>query len=163
VSKLFTATAVMQLFEQGKVQLDEDVNAYLTTFKIPATFPKPVTLHSLMTHTAGFDERGIGMAARTAKEWRPLGEYLADRMPPRVRPVGDGASYSNHGVGLEGYVVEQVSGMPFNDYIAKNIYQPLGMTPQHVRDHRPAATHTRAGLQVRRPSATSRSRSSITT
>ncbi|HTK96755.1 MAG TPA: serine hydrolase domain-containing protein [Pseudomonadales bacterium] len=128
VSKLFTATAVMQLYEQGKVQLDEDVNAYLTTFKIPATFPKPVTLHSLMTHTAGFDERGIGMAARTAKEWRPLGEYLADRMPPRVRPVGDGASYSNHGVGLEGYVVEQVSGMPFNDYIAKNIYQPLGMT-----------------------------------
>ena len=68
------------------------------------------------------------MAARTAKEWRPLGEYLADRMPPRVRPVGDGASYSNHGVALEGYIVEQVSGIPFNDYIAKNIYQPLGMT-----------------------------------
>ncbi len=128
VSKLFTATAVMQLYEQGMVQLDEDVNAYLSTFKIPATFPKPVTLHSLMTHTAGFDERGIGMAARTAKEWRPLGEYLAERMPPRVRPVGDGASYSNHGVALEGYIVEQVSGTPFNDYIAKNIYQPLGMT-----------------------------------
>ena len=128
VSKLFTATAVMQLYEQGKLQLDEDVNAYLTTFKIPATFPKPVTLRALMTHTAGFDERGIGMGARTAKEWRQLGEYLAERMPPRVRPVGDGASYSNHGVALEGYIVEQVSGIPFNDYVAKNIYQPLGMT-----------------------------------
>ena len=128
VSKLFTATAVMQLYEQGKLQLDEDVNTYLGAFKIPATFPKPVTLHSLLTHTAGFDERGIGMGARTAKEWRPLGEYLAERMPPRVRPVGDGASYSNHGVGLEGYIVERVSGVPFNDYVAKNIYQPLGMT-----------------------------------
>ena len=128
VSKLFTATAVMQLYEQGKLQLDEDVNAYLTTFRIPATFPKPVTLRALMTHTAGFDERGIGMGARTAKEWRQLGEYLAERMPPRVRPVGDGASYSNHGVALEGYIVEQVSGIPFNDYVAKNIYQPLGMT-----------------------------------
>jgi CubicO group peptidase (beta-lactamase class C family) len=128
VSKLFTATAVMQLYEQGKLQLDEDVNTYLDTFKIPATFPKPVTLRSLLTHTAGFDERGIGMGARAAKEWRPLGDYLAERMPPRVRPVGDGASYSNHGVALEGYIVERVSGVPFNDYVAKNIYQPLGMT-----------------------------------
>ena len=128
VSKLFTATAVMQLYEQGKLQLDEDVNAYLTTFKIPETFPEPVTLRSLMTHTAGFDERGIGMAARTAKEWQPLGDYLKARMPPRVRPVGEGASYSNHGVGLAGYIVEQVSGTPFNDYVSQKIYQPLGMT-----------------------------------
>ena len=128
VSKLFTATAVMQLEEQGKLNLDEDVNTYLTAFKIPATFPKPVTLRSLMTHTAGFDERGIGMAARSTKEWTPLGEYLKNRMPPRVRPVGDASSYSNHGVGLEGFIVEQVSGIPFNDYVTRNIYQPLGMT-----------------------------------
>jgi CubicO group peptidase (beta-lactamase class C family) len=128
VSKLFTATAVMQLEEQGKVDLDEDVNTYLTAFKIPDTFPKPVTLRSLMTHTAGFDERGIGMAARTAKEWTPLGQYLKERMPPRVRPVGEASSYSNHGVALEGFIVEQVSGIPFNDYVARNIYQPLGMT-----------------------------------
>ena len=128
VSKLFTATAAMQLYEQGKLQLDADVNTYLTTFKIPETFPKPVTLRSLMTHTAGFDERGIGMAARTAKEWIPLSDYLQARMPPRVRPVGDGASYSNHGVALEGFIVEQIAGVSFNDYIAKNIYQPLGMT-----------------------------------
>ena len=128
VSKLFTATAVMQLEEQGKVNLDEDVNTYLSAFKIPDTFPKPVTLRSLMTHTAGFDERAIGMAARTASEWAPLGEYLKNRMPPRVRPVGDASSYSNHGVGLEGFIVEQVSGIPFNDYVTRNIYQPLGMT-----------------------------------
>ena len=128
VSKLFTATAAMQLYEQGKLQLDEDVNAYLTAFKIPATFPQPVTVRSLMAHTSGFDERGIGMAARTAKEWQPLGDYLKQRMPPRVRPVGEASSYSNHGVGLEGYIVEQVSGVQFNDYVVQNIYKPLGMT-----------------------------------
>lgn len=128
MSKLFTATAVMQLYEQGKLQLDEDVNTYLTTFKVPATFPKPVTLRSLMTHTSGFDERGIGMAARTANEWQPLGDYLKDRMPPRVRPVGEAASYSNYGAGLAGYIVEDVSGVPFNDYVVRYIYAPLQMT-----------------------------------
>ena len=128
VSKLFTATALMQLYEQGKVELDADVNDYLTTFKVPATYPAPVTLRSLLTHTSGFDERGIGSAARTAAEWQPLGEYLKARMPPRVRPVGDASAYSNHGVALAGYIVEQVSGVPFNDYVAQNIYRPLGMT-----------------------------------
>ena len=128
VSKLFTATALMQLYEQGKVQLDDDVNAHLTTFKVPSTFPAPVTLRSLLTHTSGFDERGIGSAARTAAEWEPLGEHLKRRMPPRVRPVGNASAYSNYGVALEGYVVEQVAGVPFTDYVAQNVYRPLGMT-----------------------------------
>ena len=151
VSKLFTATAVMQLYEQGKLQLDEDVNTYLTTFKIPATFPKPVTLRSLMTHTAGFDERGIGMAARTAKEWRPLGEYLAERMPPRVRPVGDGASYSNHGVALEGYY-RRAGFRHAVQRLRREEHLPAARhDAQHVRDHRSAAADARAGLQVRRP------------
>ena len=127
VSKLFTATALMQLVEQGKVRLDDDVNTHLTTFKLPSTFPAPVTLRSLMTHTSGFDERGIGSASRTAAEWEPLGEHLKRRMPPRVRPVGDASAYSNYGVAVEGYVVEQVSGVPFNDYVARHIYGPLGM------------------------------------
>jgi CubicO group peptidase (beta-lactamase class C family) len=128
VSKLFTATALMQLYEQGKVKLDEDVNTYLTTFKVPSTYPAPVTVRSLLTHTSGFDERGIGSAGRTAAEWQPLGDYLKARLPPRVRPVGDASAYSNHGVALEGYIVEQVSGMPFNDYVAQKIYRPLGMS-----------------------------------
>jgi CubicO group peptidase (beta-lactamase class C family) len=128
VSKLFTATALMQLYEQGKVKLDADVNDYLTTFKVPATYPAPVTLRSLLTHTSGFDERNIGSAARTAAEWQPLGDYLKARLPPRVRPVGNASAYSNHGVALEGYIVETVSGMPFDDYVAQNIFRPLGMT-----------------------------------
>ncbi len=127
VSKLFTATAVMQLAERGLLNLDEDVNKYLTLFHLENTYPKPVTMANLLTHTGGFDERSIGMATRNAAEVKPLGPYLAARMPPRVLPPGEVTSYSNHGVALAGYVVEVVSGAPFAQYIEGNIFQPLGM------------------------------------
>lgn len=127
VSKLFTATAVMQLVEQGKLDLGADVNSYLTRPKLEGAFPDPVTPAHLLTHTAGFDERAIGMAARTKAEQRPLGEYLAERMPPRVMPAGDNISYSNHGVALAGYLVEVISGEPFAEYMSAHIFRPLGM------------------------------------
>jgi CubicO group peptidase (beta-lactamase class C family) len=62
-SKSFTATAVMQQVERGRLDLNTDVNTYLKSFQLPATFPEPVTLAHLLTHTAGFDERGIGTSA----------------------------------------------------------------------------------------------------
>ena len=60
VSKLVTWTAVMQLVEQGKLDLHTDVNQYLDTLQIPATHPAPITLTHLMTHTGGFEDRGFG-------------------------------------------------------------------------------------------------------
>lgn len=128
VSKLFTATAVMQLWEQGKLDLDADVNAYLDSFQVPATFPQPITLRHLLTHTAGFDDRFIGMGARTEADLLPLCGYLARRLPPRVMPSGRYISYSNHGFALAGCVVESVSGMPFSEYARRCIFEPLGMT-----------------------------------
>ena len=127
VSKLFTATAVMQLYEQGKLKLDDDVNKYLTLFKLEDKYAKPVTITQLLTHTAGFDQKGIGMAARRESEVVPLGEYLAKNMPPRVMPPGEVISYSNHGMALAGYLVEVISGVPFAQYIEENILKPLGM------------------------------------
>jgi CubicO group peptidase (beta-lactamase class C family) len=128
VSKLFTATAVMQLYEEGKVKLDEDVNVYLKGYQLPNAFPGPVTLMNLMTHTGGFDERSIGMMVKSAGDMPALRTYLSERMPVRVRPAGDIAAYSNAGVALQGLVVESVSGMSFNDYVKQHIYDPLGMT-----------------------------------
>jgi CubicO group peptidase (beta-lactamase class C family) len=128
VSKLFTATAVMQLKEKGLLDLNDDVNKHLTLFQIPNAFGRPVTVANLLTHTGGFDERSIGIAARTASETEPLGRYLAARMPPRVLPPGDTISYSNHGMALAGYLVEAISGVPFAQYIAANITGPLGMS-----------------------------------
>lgn len=127
-SKLFTANAVMQLVEEGQIDLHADVNRYLETFQIPDTYTEPVTMAHLLTHTGGFDERSIGAFARTPEDLQPLGAYLAEHMPARVMPPGEVTSYSNHGLALAGYIVETVSGMQFEQYVAEHILQPLGMT-----------------------------------
>lgn len=139
VSKLFTWTAVMQLYEQGKLSLDADINSYLKEFQIPPTFPQPITLNNLLSHTPGFEERGTGMAARTAQDLMPLGKWLATHMPARVRPPGELTSYSNYGTSLAGYIVEVVSGMPFEQYIEENIFKPLGIEHSTFRQPLPEA------------------------
>ncbi|MBN1311349.1 MAG: beta-lactamase family protein [Anaerolineae bacterium] len=126
VSKLFTWTAVMQLVEQGKLDLDTDVNTYLD-FTIPATYPEPVTLRNLMTHTPGFEDKGIGIFAASAEDLIPLGKFLADNVPARVYPPGETTAYSNYGTALAGYIVERVSGVSFEQYIEDTIFQPLDM------------------------------------
>lgn len=127
ISKLITATAVMQLVEQGKVDLNADVNTYLAGFKIAPTYPEPVTLANVLTHTAGFDDRYVGLSAPVTGMVEPLGQYLAQQMPPRVLPPGKMFAYSNHGYALAGHVVENVSGQEFNGYVQENIFNPLGM------------------------------------
>ena len=128
ISKLFTATAIMQLVEQGKIDLSADVNTYLGGFKISPTYPEPVTLANILTHTAGFDDRYLGIAAPVSQLVEPLGQYLAHGMPPRVMPPGKTFAYSNHGFGLAGHIVESVSGQEFNAYVQANIFAPLGMS-----------------------------------
>jgi CubicO group peptidase (beta-lactamase class C family) len=132
VSKLFAWTAVMQLWEQGKVDLDEDVNTYLD-FSIPATFAEPITLAHLLTHTAGFEDRAKGLFADGIEDLAPLGEVLAKNIPARVVPPGEVAAYSNYGAGLAGYIVQRVSGVPFQQYVEDYIYAPLGMSHSTFR------------------------------
>jgi CubicO group peptidase (beta-lactamase class C family) len=127
VSKLFTATAVLQQYERGRLKLDDDVNHYLHGFQLREPFPEPVTLANLLTHTGGFDERTIGAVARTQDGVQPLGKYLAGWMPACSLPPGDVISYSNHGVALAGHIVEETSGVPFARYVQENILEPLGM------------------------------------
>jgi len=126
VSKLFTWTAVMQLFEQGKLDLDRDVNEYLD-FKIPDAFGKPITLKNVMTHTPGFEEQ-IKDLFKIGSEPPNLGTYLKTHIPARIYPPGTVPAYSNYATALAGYIVERVSGQPFNQYIDQNIFKPLGMT-----------------------------------
>lgn len=142
VSKLFAWTAVMQLVEQGKLDLHTDINNYLTKFKIPETYPEPITLAHLMTHTPGFEEMLSEMAVRKAEDLAPLGDFLAAKLPARIFPPGELTAYSNYGTALAGYIVEVISGIPFEEYIEKNIYGPLGMhnstfrqpLPSHLAD-----------------------------
>lgn len=131
VSKPFTWLAVMQLVEQGKLDLDADVQQYLD-FDIPKTYDEPIRLRHLLTHTPGFEERGAGGFARTSDEVLSLAEYLARHMPARVRAPGTYISYSNYGSALAGYIVERVSGVPWANYIQDNIITPLAMTNTNV-------------------------------
>lgn len=126
ISKLFTCTAVMQLAEQGKLDLDRDVNQYLD-FQIPATYAQPITLRNLMTHTAGFQETIRGHTIREGGRLLPLKEYLPEHLPPRIFAPGTTPAYSNYGNALAGYIVERVSGQPFENYIEEHIFRPLGM------------------------------------
>jgi len=128
VSKLFTATAALQLVERGALGLDDDVNQHLRAFRIPAAFGEPVRVRHLLTHTAGFDDRLMGMAAAGDAPREPLQAHLARRMPGRVFPPGRFVSYSNYGMALLGAVVEEVSGQPFETYVQEHILAPLGMT-----------------------------------
>jgi CubicO group peptidase (beta-lactamase class C family) len=127
ISKLFTWTAVMQAAERGLLDLDADVNRYLTDFQVPGTYPQPVTLAHLLTHTAGFEDRWIESATRDPEELLPLSHVLAGAMPERVEAPGVVHSYSNYGTGLAGHLVEQVSGRSFDQYVEEHILRPLGM------------------------------------
>jgi CubicO group peptidase (beta-lactamase class C family) len=126
ISKLFTATAVMQLVEQGKLDLDRDVNDYLD-FPIPKTYPEPVTLRQLLTHTGGFEETLKNLFVAHQSDIKPLRTYLVNEMPARIFPPGKIPSYSNYGFTLAGYIVERVSGEKFERYIENHILKPLGM------------------------------------
>ncbi|MGA7525470.1 MAG: serine hydrolase [Acidobacteriaceae bacterium] len=137
ISKLFTWTAVMQLVQAGKIDLHANINQYLD-FKVPATYPQPITMWNLMTHTPGFEEAIKDLIDNEPKPM-PLRQYLVNHMPDRVYPPGTIPAYSNYGATLAGYIVQRVSGMPFDDYVEKNIFQPLGMTHTTFVQPLPAA------------------------
>lgn len=132
IAKTLTALAVLQLADRGDLDLDVDINQYLMRFKIPGNFPEPVTARHLINMTGGFDTRAIGIRASSRKGVEPLGEYLAEHMPPRVLPPGRYRRYNDHELALAGYLVEVVSGMPYEEYVRKNIFEPLEMKNSSV-------------------------------
>jgi CubicO group peptidase (beta-lactamase class C family) len=132
IAKTLTVMAVMQLAEQGKLDLDADINRYLTRFKVADTFPQPVTTRQLINMTGGFDTRWVGIRATSAEKIIPLGEYLAQRMPPRVLPPGGYRRYNDHELALAGYLVEVISGKPYEQYVQEHIFAPLGMSKSSI-------------------------------
>ncbi|MFP4502721.1 MAG: serine hydrolase domain-containing protein [Candidatus Hydrogenedentota bacterium] len=129
VSKLLTGTAAMQCVERGLLDLHRDVNEYLEAFQVPGAYPEPVTLHHLLAHTAGFDDRFLALGAMDTAGIESLGEYLARRLPPRVQPPGEIMNYSNFGIVLAAHLVELVTGKTFDQYVDEEICEPLGMSP----------------------------------
>jgi len=135
-SKLFTWTAVMQMYEQGKLDLDRDVNTYLD-FRIPERSDGPVTMNQLMTHRGGFEEGLKNVLMSDPEKLLTTEQYLKNHPRPRIFPAGEAPAYSNYGTALAGYIVERVSGQPFEDYIEQHILNPLGMRHSTFRQPLP--------------------------
>jgi CubicO group peptidase (beta-lactamase class C family) len=126
VSKLLTWTAVMQMVEAGKLDLDADVNKYLD-FRIPERADGPITLRHVMTHTPGFEEQIKALIIADPALLMPLSKYAREYTPIRIFKAGSTPAYSNYATALAGYLVERASGQSFDDYVDEHIFKPLGM------------------------------------
>lgn len=144
ISKLFTWTAVMQLVEQGKLDLDVDLNRYID-FTMPGYHGKALTLRHVMTHTTGLEETGRGLIVYD--QWSPVNEEVLKRyIPPYLYAPGTTQGYSNWATALAGYIVQRVSGQRYEDYIERHIFTPLGMAHSTFRQPLPVALRGQESL-----------------
>jgi CubicO group peptidase (beta-lactamase class C family) len=151
VSKVFTAMAAVQLVEQGKLSLDEDINTVLRGWRVPDRFGAPVTLRHLLTHTAGFAELSRGTRAASPETVLPLRVRFATTPSLRERPPGERSAYTNYNFSLAGLLVEEASGEDYASYVERHLFAPLGMTRSYARQTLPseilrdlAVGHTRS-------------------
>ncbi|MHA1954617.1 MAG: serine hydrolase domain-containing protein [Candidatus Heimdallarchaeaceae archaeon] len=138
VSKLFTWTAVMQLYEQDLLDLDANVNTYLTAFQIPMDYG-PITMYDLMSHSPGFEDYFYYTGSFNKEIVISLEDFLIEYMPKCVRPPGEVSAYSNYGASLAGYIVGEITGKPFPQYVQEEILTPLGMNQSTFLNDLPAA------------------------
>lgn len=160
VSKLATWISVMQLVEQGRLDLDTDVNTYLEGFSIRDTFDEPITLRHILTHTAGFEDGALGyLIINDPADAIPLRAAMEKYQPERVNAPGKQTAYSNYATALAGLIVQTVSGEPFNEYLRKHIFEPLGMEnttfdeplPAGLEAHMAKSYRVEAGTFVEKP------------
>ncbi len=129
ISKLFTATAIMQLAEQKKLRLDDNINLFLDkNLQIKNSYSKPITFANILTHTDGFDFGwGIGSFSKSHQELLPLKNFLEQNLLPCIYSPGTIYSYGNVGITIAGHIIEKITGISFNRYIEEYIFKPLGM------------------------------------
>lgn len=126
-TKTMVWVAVMKLYEEGKLDLEEDIRTYLPKdFVTRMKAKKKITMLNLMNHTAGFDEYLIGVF-NDEDNMLDLRESLLEEEAEQYYEPGSVCTYSNYGAGLAGYVVECIAGMDLYEYVRKNIFEPVGM------------------------------------
>lgn len=161
VSKLFTWVAVMQMVEQGKLDLDVDINKYLKTFQIEDNFPgQPITMRHIMTHSSGFEDGFLGyLIINDPARTMPLAQAMKKYQPVRVNPPGKQTAYSNYATTVAGLIVANLSGMEFTGYVQKYIFDILGMTsssfveplPDHLNRNMALPYNYEGGKYVEKP------------
>ncbi len=135
LGKLFTAVGVLQLSQEGVIDLHSDIRPYFKDFKLNTHFDDPLTFANLLTHTDGFETRMIGVATMNPEELRSLGELLATYKPNQILPAGKYLTYGDYAANLAGYLTQEISGVPFEQYMTENIFSPLGMTHSTFDQH----------------------------
>ncbi len=129
MSKSFTCMAILKLRDEGKLNLDDPAHLYipeLKNLKYPTTDAPPITIRHLMTHGAGFPEDNPWGDRQLADTDKDLMEFIGKQIS-FSNPPGIAFEYSNLGFALQGKIITKVSGMRYQDYIKKNIFDPLGM------------------------------------
>lgn len=151
IGKTFTAIAVMQQVEEGRLDLNRDIQSYLENPGIDNPYAEPLTLTQLLTHTAGFNDRNIGYLMRSSEDLQPLGTYLEHNLPTLFQKPGTSINYSNFGYGLAGYLVEVSSGMDFRQYVGEHILDALEMaqTTYRLPDNYRSLPRYAKGYEVR--------------
>jgi CubicO group peptidase (beta-lactamase class C family) len=128
ISKVFTATAIAQLVERGRIRsIDDPVNNYLKRIKIPPNNGQHVTIRQLLTHTAGFEDLTYRFYTRTEERTASSGRDLTRPLAGFARPANQFLDYSNFGAAILGLAIEDISGQSFAEYVNANIFRPLGM------------------------------------
>ena len=142
VSKLFTATAAMQLVERGALRLDDDIRHRLGANIIRGN-QGTITLRHLLTHTSGLDGAFMRAVVADARELAPLHEYFRRFPPVASRPPAGEIRYSNVGMALAGRLVEEASELGFEDYVEHQVFVPLGMKHSSFRQPPPESLRGR--------------------
>lgn len=137
-SKLFTWTAVMQQVEAGKIDLNADINRYLD-FRIEPKGRRAITMNDLMRHRGGFEEGLKDLMTSDPSKLKTTERYLKENQRPQLFVAGEVPAYSNYGTALAGYIVQRVSGEPFDSYVERHILAPLNMTRTTFRQPLPPA------------------------
>ena len=161
ISKLFTWVSVMQMVEQGRLDLDVDINRYLKNFQIKDSYPgQPITMRHIMTHSSGFEDGFLGyLIINDPKRVMPLASSMEKYQPKRVNPPGAQTAYSNYATSIAGLIVANLSGMDFTDYVQKNIFDVLGMKsssfveplPDHLNENMALSYAFEGGKYVEKP------------
>jgi len=138
ISKVFTSTAVVQLADRGTIDLRTDANRYLKRRALPASRFAAVTPWHLLTHSAALDEIRPGTQAETEAGLLPLDRFLRGKLV-RLGPPGEVTSYSTYAITVAGMLVEDVSGLSFEEYLKRNLWMPLDMDHTSItvpKEHR---------------------------
>ncbi|WP_068676789.1 serine hydrolase [Oceanobacillus sp. Castelsardo] len=136
VTKLFVWVSVMQLVEQGKIDLNEDVRHYLPQgFLTKLTYDEPITMLNLMNHTAGFEDWIFDLGYASKEKVKSLEEGLKMAEPNQIYRPGEVVAYSNFSTSLAAYIIELITEMEFYDYVTENILEKLDM--DHSTIHLP--------------------------